>query len=1031
MSKLTVIGRWLAIVLIALLVFSSESRAATDKINFTRDIRPILSDNCYACHGPDEKSRKGKLRLDTKEGAYAKREKKTAVKPGSLAASALWDRISAKDTNNIMPPVESHKKLTAEQIAKFKTWIEQGATYQLHWAFEPVAKPALPKPNKWVRNEIDSIILAKLTEKKLSPSPEANRTTLIRRLSFDLTGLPPTIKDVDDFIADNSADAYEKLVDRLLASPRYGEHMARYWLDVARYGDTHGLHLDNERSIWPYRDWVIRAFNNNLTYDQFTIWQLGGDLLPNATQEQRIASGFNRCNVTTSEGGSINDEYVFRYAVDRTDTTANVWMGLTAGCAVCHDHKFDPISQKEFYSLFAFFNSAADPAMDGNILLTPPVLKLILPDDQKKLDELAKEIAAVEQQAKTELALLKYEAPTLPANTSGAVTNETVWIEDSLPANAKPDGTTPWEFVKKPEPVFSGETSTKRKSQAISQHFFTGASPGLTIQKDAILFAHVYLDPKNPPKEIMLQFNDSVWEHRAYWGNDVIPWGTAGAVSRVNMGALPELGKWVRIEVPAAKVGLLPGTTINGWAFTQSDGTVYWDKAGVAQIDNPSNNSALYIAAWEKSVDKKSLPQPVQDALKPAVDKRNDAQKRAIEEHYLQFVFEKTKGQFATINSQLKKLKDSRDTIDKAFPSTFVMADMPATRQTFVHLRGQYNKLGDKVNRNVPAILPPLPKSTNMPTRLDLANWLVDPKHPLTARVAVNRYWQQFFGVGLVKTSGDFGSQGEPPSHPELLDALAASFVENGWDIKKLVKLFVTSATYRQDSIVLAKTLSADPENRLYARGPRFRLDAEVLRDNALFASGLMVEKLGGRGVKPYQPENIWEPVGFESSNTRNYVQDHGEALYRRSLYTFIKRTAPPPFMSTFDGPNREQTCARRERSNTPLQALQLLNDIQHIEAARNLAQRILTEGGVKPEERLDLGFRIVTSRRPTAAEAKILKTSLDKQMARFQQNKPAAEQLIKYGESPAKAGLDAVELAAYTMVANLLLNLDETLTKN
>ena len=1031
MSKLTVIGRWLAIVLIALLVFSSESRAATDKINFTRDIRPILSDNCYACHGPDEKSRKGKLRLDTKEGAYAKREKKTAVKPGSLAASALWDRISAKDTNNIMPPVESHKKLTAEQIAKFKTWIEQGATYQLHWAFEPVAKPALPKPNKWVRNEIDSIILAKLTEKKLSPSPEANRTTLIRRLALDLTGLLPTIKDVDDFIADNSADAYEKLVDRLLASPRYGEHMARYWLDVARYGDTHGLHLDNERSIWPYRDWVIRAFNNNLTYDQFTIWQLGGDLLPNATQEQRIASGFNRCNVTTSEGGSINDEYVFRYAVDRTDTTANVWMGLTAGCAVCHDHKFDPISQKEFYSLFAFFNSAADPAMDGNILLTPPVLKLILPDDQKKLDELAKEIAAVEQQAKTELALLKYEAPTLPANTSGAVTNETVWIEDSLPANAKPDGTTPWEFVKKPEPVFSGETSTKRKSEAISQHFFTGASPGLTIQKDAILFAHVYLDPKNPPKEIMLQFNDSVWEHRAYWGNDVIPWGTAGAVSRVNMGALPELGKWVRIEVPAAKVGLPPGTTINGWAFTQFDGTVYWDKAGVAQIDNPANNSALYIAAWEKSVDKKSLPQPVQDALKPAVDKRNDAQKRAIEEHYLQFVFEKTKGQFATINSQLKKLKDSRDTIDKAFPSTFVMADMPATRQTFVHLRGQYNKLGDKVNRNVPAILPPLPKSTNMPTRLDLANWLVDPKHPLTARVAVNRYWQQFFGVGLVKTSGDFGSQGEPPSHPELLDALAANFVENGWDIKKLVKLFVTSATYRQDSIVLAKTLSADPENRLYARGPRFRLDAEVLRDNALFAGGLMVDKLGGRGVKPYQPENIWEPVGFESSNTRNYVQDHGEALYRRSLYTFIKRTAPPPFMSTFDGPNREQTCARRERSNTPLQALQLLNDIQHIEAARNLAQRILTEGGVKPEERLDLGFRIVTSRRPTAAEAKILKASLDKQMARFQQNKPAAEQLIKYGESPAKAGLDAVELAAYTMVANLLLNLDETLTKN
>ena len=1031
MSNLTLLGRLLVTLSIVLFAVPDKSHAAPAKIDFTRDIRPILSDNCYACHGPDEKSRKGKLRLDTKEGAYAKREKKSAIKPGDLKASALWDRISTKNTNDVMPPVESHKKLTSEQTGKFKAWIEQGATYQLHWAFEPIAKPAAPKSGKWVRNEIDVFILAKLNEKKLTPAPEANRATLLRRLAFDLTGLPPTPKEVDDFIADKSPDAYEKLVDRLLASPRYGEHMARYWLDVARYGDTHGLHLDNERSIWPYRDWVVRAFNNNLPFDQFTVYQLAGDLLPNATQEQRIASGFNRCNVTTSEGGSINEEFVFRYAVDRTDTTANVWMGITAGCAVCHDHKFDPLSQKEFYSLFSFFHSTADPAMDGNILLTPPVLKLILPDDQKKLDDLAKEIVAIEQQAKTELAGLKYEAPALPANSNGAVTNETVWIEDTLPANAKPDGTTPWEYVKKPEPVFSGETSSKRTAQLIGQHFFTAASPGLTINKDAILFAHVYLDPKNPPKEIMLQFNDGVWEHRAYWGEDLIPWGVAGTASRVNAGTLPETGKWVRIEISAAKVGLAPGAVLNGWAFTQHDGTAYWDKAGVAQVDNPSSNPAIFIAAWEKSVDKKALPKPVQDAFKPAADKRTDAQKRAIEEHYLQFVFEKTKGQFATINSKLKKLKDDRDTIDKAFPSTFVMADMPTPRETFVHVRGQYNKLGEKVTRNVPAILPPLPPSTNMPNRLDLANWLVDPKHPLTSRVAANRFWQQFFGVGIVKTSGDFGSQGEPPTHPELLDWISRTWVDQGWDLKKLVKIFVTSATYRQESMLLAKSLAADPENRLYARGPRFRLDAEVLRDNALFTSGLLVEKLGGRGVRPYQPENIWEPVGFESSNTRNYKADTGEGLYRRSLYTFIKRTAPPPFMSTFDGPNREQSCVRRERSNTPLQALQLLNDIQHIEAARHLAQRLLTEGGAKPEERLDLGFRIVTARPPTAAEQKILKAALDKQIARFAQNKAAAEQLVKYGDSPVKAGLDAQELAAYTMLANLLLNLDETLTKN
>jgi hypothetical protein len=1010
--------------------------AASEKMEFTRDIRPILSDNCYHCHGPDEQRRKAKLRLDSKEGLFAVREGKAVIKAGSPQSSELWRRITTQDLDDLMPPLDSHKKLTPEQIAKVKAWIEQGAPFQTHWAFEPVARPAAPKTKaaSWARTGLDPFILAKLEAARLAPSPEADRQTLIRRLSLDLTGLPPTPREVDDFLADKSADAYERLVDRLLASPRYGEHMARAWLDAARYADTHGLHLDNERSMWPYRDWVVNAFNRNLPFDQFTIEQLAGDLLPGATVDQKVASGFNRCNVTTSEGGSIGEEFIFRYAVDRTETTAAVWLGLTAGCAVCHDHKFDPISQKEFYSLFAFFNSAADPAMDGNILLTPPVIKLSTPEQQRKLDGFTAALAVLEKQAKERLATLKYEAP--DTGTNAVKITETIWVEDDFPAGAKAAAnadTAPTTWIDAGKGlVHSGKRALQRKADGIAQDFFTGASQPLTPTATGKFFAHVYLDPANLPKAIMLQFHTDSWRHRANWGDDnAINYGVKNTPEKMLMGKLPEAGKWVRLEVPAAKLGIKPGTKITGMAFTQYGGTVHWDTAGLSDSNNPADNPALSILAWEKSVDKKTLPRPVQDALKPAADKRTDAHRRAIEEHYLQFAWEKSKGQFTDLNEKLKKAKEEQDAFDKAVPSTLVMADLPTKRDAFIHLRGQYNKLGEKVERGVPAILPPLAKSTNTPTRLDLARWLVTPGHPLTARVAVNRFWQQFFGTGLVKTSADFGAQGEPPSHPELLDWLAGTWIEQGWDVKRLVKLMVSSAAYRQESKVLAKALAADPENRLYARGPRFRLDAETLRDNALFVSGLLVEKLGGKGVRPYQPENIWEPVGFGGSNTRNYVQDHGEALYRRSLYTFLKRTAPPPFMASFDAPNREQTCVRRERSNTPLQALQLLNDIQHVEAARQFAQRLISEGGDKAESRLDLGFRVATSRRPTPAEQKILKASLDKQLARYQKDKEAAEKLVKYGEAPAKPGLDPVELAAYTMVANLLLNLDEVVTKN
>ncbi len=1027
---------WVWLCLVALQNAPARGAALVD---FAREVRPILSNHCFACHGPDEQKRKGKLRLDEKEGIYSAREGgRRVITPKNPAQSELFKRITHTDKREQMPPPEHGVALSAAQVAVIKRWIEEGAPYQSHWAFIAPANPAPPvvAQSRWARNPVDQFIAARIESQKLSSAAEADKPTLLRRVSFDLTGLPPTLAELDAFLADAAPDAYEKAVDRLLKSPRYGEHMARFWLDLARYGDTHGLHLDNERSIWPYRDWVVQAYNQNLPFDQFSTWQIAGDLLPNATTDQIVASGFNRCNVTTSEGGSINEEFVFRYAVDRTDTTVAVWMGLTAGCAVCHDHKFDPISQKEFYSLFSFFHSTADPAMDGNILLTPPVLKLATPDQKQQLEELDKKIAAARQQLAAAIATIKYAEPVVAPDAKPDPV-ERVWVDDEFPAGAKGavnPNTQPLKFAEagaglKP---LSGSKFIQRTAAGVAQDFFTSATQPLVVGANDQLFAYVFLDLINPPKAVMLQFHIGGWNHRGNWGDaDAIPYGQKGTTQKLQMGPLPKVGEWVRLEISASKLGLAAGTKIDGMAFTQFGGTASWDKAGITTITNPLEDPARSLAAWERQIkNNKDLPAPVKNALKIAAAKRSPEQQKTVLDHYLEVANAAAQPVLAQAKAQLKDAQDKRDVVDKAAPSTLVMAEMAAPRETFVHVRGQYNKLGEKVGRNVPAVFPPLP-STNNPTRLDLARWMMSEKHPLTARVAVNRYWQQLFGMGLVKTSGDFGSQGEAPSHPELLDWLARHFVASGWDTKALIRLLVTSATYRQDSRVTSSALAADPANRLYARGPRFRLDAEVLRDNALFTSGLLVAKLGGKGVKPYQPENIWEPVGFESSNTRNYVQDHGEALYRRSLYTFIKRTAPPPFMATFDGPNREQSCARRDRSNTPLQALQLLNDIQHMEAARNLAQRLLTEGGAQPEGRLAMGFRIATARTPTPAELAILKAALDRQLARYAQNKAAAEQLLKYGESLAKPELPAQELAAYTMIANLILNLDETVTKN
>lgn len=1011
-------------------------------IRFNRDIRPILTENCFPCHGFDANKRKADLRLDIPESATAMRQGHQAVKPGDRNASELWRRINSPDPKIHMPLLDSGKKLTPAQIHLLGRWIDEGAPYEPHWAFIPPKRPDPPtiRQADWPRNDIDRFILAKLESLGLGPTPEASKETLIRRVTLDLTGLPPTPEEVDAFLADKGPDAYGKLVDRLLASPRYGEQMTRYWLDVARYGDTHGLHLDNERSLWPYRDWVVKAFNRNLPYDQFTIWQLAGDLLPNPTREQLVASGFNRCNVSTSEGGAIDEEFRVRYAVDRVETTSTVWMGLTMGCAVCHDHKLDPISQKEFYAMFSLFNNISENAMDGNALLPPPSLQLPTPEQARELESYSNHLAKLEAKLHHAVADLRYTDPATRTNTPRPEPKEIVWVDDDFPTNAAVqvnEGNTPYRWITAGEgPVFSGQRALQRTGQGLHEVFFTETNAPLTVSVGDRLFAYVFLDPTNVPKAVMLQFHvGGNWSKRANWGDaDAIAYGRNGTTEKVLMGKLPAAGKWVRLEVTAARLGLRPGAKITGLAFTQFGGNAYWDKAGQVVVNDPALNPELSLLAWEQSErelgDESGAPGKIKELLKKDPAQRDDPERQRLREFFLEEVYADARPALRPIHDEMKSVREKRDVLEKEIPATMISKELDQPRPAWVLIRGQYDKHGEPVGPGVPSVLPPLPKS-DVTNRLTLARWLVEPQHPLTARVTVNRFWQQFFGTGIVKTTEDFGSKGEWPSHPELLDWLATEFLRTGWNVKQLVRLMVTSATYRQDSRVTPKLLESDPENRLLTRGPRFRLDAEELRDEALYVSGLLDLEMGGRGVRPYQPQGIWEAVGYTTSNTAKYTQEHGDALYRRSLYLFWKRTAPPPCMTTFDAPSRERCTARRERTDTPLQALELMNDVQYFEAARHLGYRMIEQGGASDADRLRYGFRLVTARPPCDSECAVLEQTLAAQRARYDANGPAAKKVISVGESPVPTDVAPAELAAYTMVANLLLNLDEVVTKN
>jgi hypothetical protein len=1022
---------------------SSAVKADTTKpavIDFARQIRPILSDNCFACHGPDDKARKARFRLDTKANAFGElRGGGRAIMPGKPAESELLARIRSGDPSELMPPPMSNKKLTEHEKELFRQWIEQGAPWTEHWAFVPPKRPALPKVKEqsWPRNPIDGFILARLQKEHLAPSPEAPRPMLIRRVSLDLTGLPPTPAEVDAFLADQAPDAYEKMVDRLLRSPRYGEHMARFWLDAARYGDTHGMHLDNYREMWPYRDWVIKAFNTNLPYDRFLIDQLAGDLLPNPSLDDLIATGFNRCHVSTNEGGSINEEVYVRNVVDRVDTNGVVFLGLTVGCARCHDHRYDPIRMKDYYQLFAFFNSLDGPAMDGNIPRPAPFARVAAPAQAAALARVEQIITPLRKQIAEALAKVMYDDSADATAAEQLPRGEYVWIDDDLPAGAKAEAgggiNHPWNFVAPPAPVHSGAKSAKLSTEGLGQFVLQGAKPGLRVGKDDVLFAYVYLDPNNPPREIMLQWNTGNWLHRAYWGDNLIPWGNDNSSQRLKAGALPAAGSWVRLEVSAARVGIKPGTMISGWAFTQHGGTVYWDRAGLVTQTPQSDQAYDTLSAWvaaQRATNGAGLPKPLQDLIKVERGKRSDAQKKHLRDYFLEHAYSKARTTFAPLNQQLTRLEKERDQLDKQIPTTLIFKESSQPQPAYILKRGEYDRRGDVVGRDTPAFLPPLPAGAPR-NRLGFAQWLVAPNHPLTARVAVNRFWQQCFGTGLVKTAEDFGSQGEPPSHPELLDWLAVQFREDGWDVKKTIKRIVTSAAYRQSSHVSRDRLAKDSANRLLSRGPRYRLDAEMLRDQALALGGLLAEHLGGPSVKPPQPPGLWEAVAFTGSNTGKFTADAGlEKLHRRSLYTFWKRTAHPPQMGTLDAPSRETCIVRRERTNTPLQALLMMNERQFVEAARALAERTMREGGAKVETRLAYLFKLATARAPDPQEMAELTAAFSDHLATFRKDEKSARRLIAVGDVPPNPAMNPSELAAWTMMANLVLNLDEVINK-
>ncbi len=1165
---------------------ASAARAAEPVPNFSREVRPILSDHCFACHGPDEAQRMADLRLDSAEGL-------ARVVGGDAAGGELLARIESSSEDEMMPPPEFHKPLAAEQKQTLRRWLAAGGEFEQHWAFVPPAIPPQPVPDDVPGLvPIDAWIEYRARQAGLKLNGPADRRTLLRRVCLDLTGLPPTRQQIDSFLRDDSPEAYERLVDQLLASPHFGEHQGRYWLDLVRYADTHGLHLDNYREMWPYRDWVIAAFNSNMPFDQFIVEQLAGDLLPDATPAQRIASGFNRLNVTTNEGGSIYEEVFARNVIDRTDAFGTIFLGLTTGCAVCHDHKFDPITQRDYYSMFAFFNSLDGRAMDGNAKDPAPVITVTTADLQRQLDETDEALRLVGQQMRSPMETLddaqrSWEQSLVEAAASGAgnaepparqhvalipteVTSEAgvkMQLSDDgsfkvvgeaaakdntivlaeLPAGGQWQTLVLEALVDTPEQRvgLSGNGNVVLSEVVVEQRPLDSQAAWTPLpipqaaadveQADGAFGVSYAIDGKlvgnqgwaaaghqkpggrqawfsmpalaeiSQPTElrIQLKYQSQYAQHQFRQVRLSLSDAPLAEVTNQELVASPfRLAGPIRLDDPATGYAALPADDLKQWPgqpeLAAYGGVAAWEPGSealpVAVNTLPAISNAASVS-WIHQTIASPAPQDVQllfgcddghvvflngqevgrlegerplQALQrqyelklqkgnneivvqvvnhqadsrwtyalvgsavqvpvslaalvrlPAAE-REEPLKEALRLYYRRQVCQHA--DWLALEQHETKLQEGREQLLKQRPTTLVWKELAEPRTAHLLIRGQYDAPGDAVPRATPGFLPDFPADAPL-NRLGLAQWLTMPEHPLTSRVVVNRFWQQLFGTGLVKTSEDFGSQGEPPVHPELLDWLAADFQMHAWDVKRFMKQLVLTQAYQRSSAVTPSMLKIDPLNRLLARGPRFRLDAEVLRDQALALSGLLVDKQGGPSVKPPQPDGLWAAVGYSGSNTVRFTEDSGEKQLRRSVYTFWKRTAAPPQMSTFDAPSRESCTARRERTNTPLQALVMLNESQYLRAARELAHRGLTESaGSSPRDQLGWLFETVTVRPPSASEADELCGLFEELTAYYQAHPELANQLAGTDEQ-------AVEVASWTVLASTLLNLDEVVAK-
>ncbi|MCC7156387.1 MAG: DUF1553 domain-containing protein [Bryobacterales bacterium] len=1030
-------------------------------VDFQKDVRPILADACFACHGPDKATRLMNLRLDTRDGAFQKRKSGSPIVPGNPQASLVYQRITQEKAALRMPPAMSHKTLTDAQKEIIRRWIQQGAPWKEPWAFSAPKRPALPpvRHASWPRNPIDRFILARLEAAGLKPAPEADRRTLARRVSLDLTGLPPEPAAVDAFLNDKSPKAYEKYVDQMLASPRWGEHRARYWLDAARYGDTHGIHVDNYREMWPYRDWVIAAFNHNMSFDEFTKEQIAGDLMPSPTMDQLIATGFHRCNVTTNEAGVILEEIDAIYAKDRADTTAAVWMGLTLGCATCHDHKFDPLSQKDFYAMTAFFRNTQQHTMDDNIPDTPPVLVVPRDEDRPRWERLRQE------ESETRARMLTVRASSEPQFERWLAGGE--YREISAPVPRRPeilrldmrdgpavvteDGR---RTLDTGAGVAVGDASTaERKALHFAKKASAELGPLERIEPDKpfSVTAWFYF-PRNEDSFVVASQSDNLDKNRGWVlqiGARVPSFRMAGDDGRgisIAAGHLEQLqpGTWNHLAVTydgsREQAGL--SLYVNGHTVTtQGAGDQNTNLRGCFNTRVPvrlakegerglGDGAIADFRIFDRVITEEEAHMVSQWPRLDTARHKPVAILTQEERDALQLYFVSNRDEeYIRLASRLPEFKAERREIRQRGAVTHIMQERTDTRPyAYVLFRGMYDQKRQKVEPDTPAALPSM--RADMPhNRLGLAEWLIDPANPLTARVTVNRFWQETFGTGLVKTSEDFGSQGQPPANPELLDWLAVDFRESGWDVKRFFRQMVLSAAYRQSAQTTPEKLQKDPDNRLLSRGPRFRMDGEMIRDMALESSGLLSPKIGGPSVKPYQPEGIWEAVAMIGSNTRFYKQDSGDKLYRRSLYTFWKRSAPPASMEIFNAPTRETCTVRRERTDTPLQALVTLNDPQFVEAARYLAEKAY-QSSPDFDAQIDFVTMRVLSRPMQDREREIVRRGYGEFSSYYKEEPQKAEKLLATGASPYDHNIDPAAFAALTMVTSQIMNLDEALNK-